>query len=276
MSPSEPARGFSLQEIARLLRLSPRRVRTLVRAGILEPRTDERASSHFTFEELVRLRNARGLMTRTWPRRRLRRAFGRLRQQLGDDRLLPSVRLAAEGRNIVARRGDEAWEPESGQRLLCFDPPGETSAETVTFRSPSPQRYDPEPALEKAREIESSNPEGALEAYATVLDLYPDHSEARLDLGRLLHEMGDPEGAEEHFRRAMESNPDDAIAPYNLGVTLQDLERHEEAIDAYRDAIRIDPGCADAHYNLASIFHGQGNELGAMKHLKIYRRLTDS
>lgn len=276
MSLSEPARGFSLQEIARLLRLSPRRVRTLIHAGYLEPRTEDRVPSHFSFEDLARLRNARELMTRSWPRHRLRRTFGRLRQQLGDDRLLPSVRLAAEGRHIVARRGDEAWEPESGQRLLSFDPPGETSTETVTFRSPTPHCYDPEPALDRARAIESSDPEAALEAYGAVLDLCPDHSEAHLDLGRLLHELGDPESAEEHFRHAMKIDPEDAIAPYNLGVTLQDLERHEGAIEAYRDAIRIDPACADAHYNLASIFHGQGNELGAMKHLKIYRRLTES
>lgn len=275
MSLTEPVGGFSLQEISRLLRIPPGRVEVLVRAGCADPRHDTRGGLRFSFEDLVRLRNARGLTATALPQRRLQRTFDRLRQQLGDDRLLPSVRLAAEGRHIVARRGTEAWEPETGQRHLCFDPPNKAVARPAPFRSRKPEELDPEPELESVREIEDSDPEAAAEAYAEILERFPDHVDAHLDLGRLLHELGDPEGAEDHFRYALEIHPEEPIAAYNLGVTLQDLERPQEAIDAYREAIRMDPTCADAHYNLAGIFHQQGNELGAMKHLKIYRRLTE-
>ena len=272
--------GYSTGEIARMAGLGKGQVRAFVRDGLLEPRRHGGGAYRFSFTDLVLLRKARELIDQRISGRRVRRALRRLRRQVSP-RALGGVRLRAEGRRIVACKGDERWEPETGQQVLDFEGAKPSTGPSAPVPFVRPQA--PDPALEeaddwhaRALELESENPEAAVEALLRAIGKVPDHAEAHLDLGRILHEHGDPEAAEPHYRRTLKLRPDDMVAAYNLGVALQDLGRHEDAVEIYREALRIDPTCADAHYNLAGIFESQGNELGALKHFKAYRQLTRS
>ena len=124
-------------------------------------------------------------------------------------------------------------------------------------------------------DLEGAAPEHAREAYRRTRELDPGHVEARVNLGRLLHEAGHVDAAESHYRVALGAQPRNATALFNLGVSLEDRERHPEAERAYRDAIESDPKCADACYNLARLLEQRGESTEALRFLNAYRKLTE-
>ena len=113
--------GYGAQEVAKMLGLSLGQVRAWVRAGFLEPERGPRGELRFSFQDLVLLRTAKGLVAAHVPSRRVRQALARLKHQLPSGRPLTAVRILADGKRIIARDGRELWNPESGQALLDFD-----------------------------------------------------------------------------------------------------------------------------------------------------------
>ena len=104
-----------------------------------------------------------------------------------------------------------------------------------------------------------------------ALELEADHSDAHVNLGRLLQEAGEHESAEDHYKQALASEPDNVLAAFNLGTLLEDFGRINDAIDAYKLANSF----ADAHYNLSRLYELVGQHTKALKHLKTYRTLLD-
>lgn len=126
---------------------------------------------------------------------------------------------------------------------------------------------------ERGCDAEASSLEGAVQAYEHALTLDPDHAGAHVNLGRLLHRLGNVRAAERHYRQALRTRPDEPVYWYNLGVALQDQRLYAEAAVAYRVAIALDPGCRDSHFNLAGVLERLGDVSGALRHLAAYRRL---
>lgn len=270
--------GYSTAEVARLLELSPAQIRAWVRAGFLSPSRTEGGRYRFSFQDLVVLRTAQGLVDAEVPARRVRRALERLATELPAGRSLAAVKISSEGGHVVVRQGTEAWNPESGQRLLDFDVAelAERAAPlalATAERAASTQGLNAEDWFGIGYELEATAPEEAERAYLRALESEPEHADAHLNLGRLLHESGRTEGAEEHYRRALAARPRDATAAFDLGVALQDLGRTGAAIEAYQLAVEIDPGCADAYFNLAVLYEGLGEKAAAIRSLKSYRSL---
>jgi DNA-binding transcriptional MerR regulator len=277
--------GYSVKEIGRLLGMSAGELRGYVRDGFLSPERGEHGELLFSFQDLVFLRTARGLTDARLPPRRVRRAFSRLKEQLPEGRPLSGVRLAVEGRRIVAEDGARRWQPESGQILLDFDPPPSAGEPPVGSRaaSPSPHTLAPKSSepefsaeqwFEFASELEASAPDEAIAAYRRALALDDAHADAHVNLGRLLHEAGDAAEAAVHYEAALAARPDDAVAAFNLGVAEEDLRRLPEALLAYQKAVRLDPANADAHYNAAALAERLGRTAEALQHLKSYKKLT--
>src|SRR5690606_4840915 len=77
--------------------------------------------------------------------------------------------------------------------------------------------------VRRGRALEALDPAAACDAYRRALELDPDHPEANINLGRLVHESGQADAAAELYRVALKSRPDDAVAWFNLGVALGDL-----------------------------------------------------
>lgn len=296
--PRPAVSGYSTRDVAALLGLSPEQVRSYVRAGVLSPRQGNRGEYVFSFQDLILLRAAKGLLAAEIPHRRILSALENLRRQLPEGKPLTGVRITADGHRVVVRDGDESWDPDSGQKLLDFGvdelrreassllqvagrngQPAAEPNEVKEVREPQGS----EDWFERGEELEAEDPEAALAAYLRALEIDPAHPDAHLNAGRLLHEKGDLQGAEGHYRRAREIEAEGsfagtaviaATAAFNLGVVLQDLERLEEAAEAYEAALEADPDLADAHYNLAGVYEALGNPKGAFRHLKAYRALT--
>jgi tetratricopeptide (TPR) repeat protein len=262
--------SYSVREVASMLGLSAAQVRAFANKGFLQPARGPRGELRFGFHDLVILRTAGELAAAKVPQRKVRRVLERLREQLPEGKALTGVRIAADGNRVVVRDGGAAWNPESGQTLLDFsvDDLAEKTAAIDQQRSPEVDEM-----YELACEIESSSAGQAREVYQRLLQLDPDHVDAHVNLGRLLHEDGAPAAAEKHYREALEIDPEHETAAFNLGVALEDLGRLADAIDAYQRALELDPQNADAHFNLAGLYERRGEKASALRHLKMYRRL---
>ena len=271
--------SYTTREVARLLEIPEHEVRAYARAGLVEPERGARGTYQYTFRDLVLLRTARSLGASDVPHSRIRRTLETIRARLPEERQLSELRIRAIGDEIVVDDAGASWNPDSGQIQLDFDADALSSrvqrmpVAEVQSETDAPAR-DADGWFERAVELEAKSVEEARRAYLRAIELEPAHADALVNLGRLLHELGDVAGAAERYRRALAVRPGHATAAYNLGVALEDLGRLQEAIDAYRAALRVDDSLADAHYNLAGLFEKAGDRPAALRHLQTYRALA--
>ena len=282
--PPVPVHVFRTTDVARILGVSPQRVRAVVRAGLCRP-VRNRHAWEFGFQDLVHLRAAHGLLAAKVPPRRVRQALTELRAQLPGDRPLSGVRVYADGRHVIVRDGPTTWSPESGQLLFSFavDDLARAAGVVVSVdgrrgRAGRQRQESADPAVwfERALQSERTNDRaGACDAYRKAIELDPELADAYVNLGRLIHEDGDPIEAARLYHLAIEHAPDDPVAHYDLAIALEDQELQAAATSHYRQALRIDPDFADAHFNLARLLDRSGQRTEAMRHLLTYRRLTE-
>ena len=276
-------RTFRTAEVARILHVPPVRVRAIVRAGLCQPVRRGRALE-FSFQDLVLLRTAHGLLQADVPPRRVRRALRELARQLPPDRPLSGVRIYADGRQVVVREGRAAWQPDSGQAVFTFAVDELARKSGVVVKVP-PRRTRaagaPEPGatatvwFDRALALEQVDVPAAMEAYRRALALDPTMSDACINLGRLVHEGGDPLEAMHWYREAIERAPDDPVAHYDLALALEDQGDTAAATTHYHRAVEIDPDFADAHFNLGRLLDQLGQRVQALRHLLAYKKLTE-
>jgi tetratricopeptide (TPR) repeat protein len=261
-----------------MLDLPVTEVRRLARAGFVAPRRGPRNELRFSFQDLVLLRAAAGLVRARIPGARVRRALSSLRAQLPEGRPLAAVRVAADGEHVVVQDGGSRWHPETGQTLLDFEVGDlarrapEVIAAARRLRPP----LDSDAWYRWGCDLEDAAPREAEEAYRRALLIDRDHPGAHLNLGRLLHERGDPRAAEYHYRCALACPKHRALAAFNLGVALEDQGLLDEALLAYARALEADGALADAHFNASRILERLGRGEDALRHLAEYRRLSRS
>jgi len=272
---------YTAKHVARLLELPVDRVRSLARDGFLEPERGPRGEFRFSFQDLVLLRTAKGLLSARIPSRKVRGVLRRLRDRLPVGRPLTGVRITAEGERVVVRDDGSIWNAETGQALFNFDVADLAREVAPHARRAAQRAFDSDDDLSAndwyslGNDLETAAPEHAQEAYGRALDLDPQHFETRVDLGRLLHAQGRYNAAEAHYRLALSVRPGSPTALFNLGICLEDLGRSQEAIRVYGETIEADPDCADAYYNLAGLYEGLGDAAAALRHLQTYRKLIE-
>lgn len=273
--------GYTTEEVSRLLGLSPAQIRSYTRAGFLSPARSRRGDLRFTFQDLVLLRAAKGLMAARIPAAKIRGSLRRLKQQLPRGRALSELRITAEGHRIVARDGTVTWHPDSGQLVLDFNVASLAQrAAPLARRQAAAARQvedelDAEQWFELGLELEVSAPEEARDAYRRALELDPHHADAHVNLGRLLLETGRAGDAEAHYRAVLGDDPGHTTAWFNLGIALEDQRRPQDAIKAYEQAILADRRLADAYFNLARLYEQAGKRAAALRNLSKYRLLTE-
>src|SRR2546429_7239554 len=185
--------GYTTEEVARLLGLSPAQIRSYTRAAFLSPAraAGGRGELRFSFQDLVLLRAAKGLMAARIPAAKIRSSLRRLKQQLPRGRALSELRITAEGHRVVARDGALAWNPDSGQLVLDFDVASlaERAAPLARRQAAAARRIeddlDAEQWFDLGLELEVSAPEDARDAYRRGRPPGPHHAHARGEPGRL-------------------------------------------------------------------------------------------
>lgn len=272
-------KGYSTREVAEVLGLPTSQILAWTRSGLLTPERGPNGAYLFSFQDIVLLRTARELLDGDVPARRVRSALESLRRQLPVGRPLSAVHISAIGDRVLVRDEDTTWEPDSEQIQIDF-----AVAEIAERAAPIARKAldaDAHAAdmgaddwYNTGVDLEAVAADRAIEAYGRALELEPDHPDALLNLGRLLHEAGDLEGAEARYRAAADADPTSARPRYNLGVVLEDRSAAEHAIEAYRWALDIDPDLAAAHFNLSRLLHALGRRAEALRHLGEYKRLV--
>jgi TPR repeat/MerR HTH family regulatory protein/Tetratricopeptide repeat len=296
--------GYSAQDVTRMLGVTPGRLRAYVRAGLVTAERGEGGRLRFSFQDLLLLRTAEGLVAERIRPRRVVQAFRKLRDRLPEASPLTGVQLAADGGDVIVRDGGSRWRPESGQFLLAFPDgtPPPLDSPVAAFARPTPAPELPELAsaltsdlaetraldgpgspsaavsaddlYQIACTLEETDPVHATHTYRQVLALDPGHADAHVNLGRLLHEAGELVEAEAHYRVTLNARPDDATAAFNLAVAIEDQGRYDEALVQYERAVEIDGKNPDAHYNAARLYEKIGKYTAAIRHLRAYRELV--
>jgi tetratricopeptide (TPR) repeat protein len=266
---------FTTGEVAKILNLPGGRIRSFVRAGFLAPARDERKTFQFTFQDLLFLKTAKGLLDSRVPSKRIIRMLSSLKRQMPDDQHLSGVKIYADGRRVVVWDGKARWQPDSGQFLFNFDVRSMVQKVKLPRAASKPpkDKLTAEHWFNLGVELEPTATQEARRAYHMALELEPKMAAAHLNLGKLYHDAGELQKAEAHYRSAAESDPEDPAPHFNLGVLMEDFKRPQEAMGAYREAIKLDPSFADAHYNLALLFESMGKKAEAVAHFRTARKI---
>ncbi len=271
--------GYTTGEVAGLIGLSHDQVRQYVKRGIVEPQRGGRREYRFSFQDVVLLRTAKGLLDDKVPARKAISALTKLKGRLPKATPLASLRIFADGRDVVVRAEEELWDAESGQGHLDFGAP-ETAESAGEVASIADRDTDDFGDLEElgshewynlGLDYEDSDFQRAKEAYARAIALNPTNADAHVNLGRLFQLEGDLKRAKRHYRLALEASPGHELAIYNTGTVFDELDELSTAAKYYHRA----PGVPDAHYNLARIFELRGDEVSSLRHLRIYRQLLE-
>jgi tetratricopeptide (TPR) repeat protein len=279
--------AYDTKDLERLFGLPASAVRALARAGNIQP-VRRSGKLHYSFHDLVVLRTASALRAAKISSQRINKTLQELRSALPEGSALNKLSLTALGNRIAIREGQTLRESESGQYALALEIVEEKGRLHVISRqdaAPTPDcadksagntsgglAGDPEEHYARALAIEDSNPQAAQKAYELCLKADPDHWEARINLGRLLHLAGRLKEAERVYRVGAKADP---FIAFNLAVVLEDLEREPDAILAYREALALDPQFADAHFNLARLYERAKDPKASLRHLLAYRRMMD-
>jgi len=270
--------AYDIKDIRRLFGLPPSAVRSLARAGNINP-VRRKGKLHYTFQDLVVLRTAGALRAAKIAPRRINRTLKELRLSWPAQLMLNQVSLTALGNRIVIRENGTVRESESGQYALALEIVEEKGELHVIARrdDAAPARADASESaalaneiFERALALDDHAPLQARQSYEACLEADHDHLEARINLGRLLHEDGRLAEAEKIYRGTNHREP---LLTFNLAVLLEDMGRESDAIKAYRETLAMDPQFADAHFNIARLYERANDARASLRHLLAYRRM---
>jgi tetratricopeptide (TPR) repeat protein len=270
--------AYDRKDLERLFGLPASAVRALARAGNIHP-VRRAGKLHYSFQDLVVLRTASALRAAKISPQRINKTLRELRSALPEGSALNKISLTALGNRIAIREGQTLRESGSGQYALALEIVEEKGRLHIITRQAAADAAPSNGADNTADEhyarglaLEDDNPQAAQEAYELCLKADPEHLEARINLGRLLHLAGRLIEAERVYRLGAKTDP---FVAFNLAVVLEDLEREPDAILAYREALAMDPQFADAHFNLARLYERAKDPKASLRHLLAYRRMMD-
>jgi len=265
--------AYDTKDLERLFGLPPSTVRALARAGNIQP-VRRAGRLHYSFHDLVVLRTASALRAANISSQRINRTLQELRSALPAASALNRLSLTALGNRIAIREGQTLRESDSGQYALALEIIEEKGRLHVIARqdSATPPETSADDHYATGFSLEDTDPQAAREAYQACLAADPNHLEARINLGRLLHIAGSLADAEQVYRAATKAEP---LLAFNLAVLLEDLGREPDAILTYREALALDPQLADAHFNLARLYERARDPQASLRHLLAYRRMID-
>jgi tetratricopeptide (TPR) repeat protein len=274
----EPAADVYTQtEVARLLGMTPGRLRSLDRAGIVSPSGRRKGRRAYTFRDLIALRAARDLLASRVRLRDVARAIKRIRETLPSvARPLSELRIASDGHQVVVRTREGSFQPLTGQMVMDFDVQ-QLHNDVVRMLRPSAGRDRARTAYElylQASQLDE-DPETMDEAealYRAALRYDPWLAIVYTNLGNIRFRRGDEEQAERLYRCALEIEDQQPEAQYNLGYMMLHRGEPDGAIRFFEGAIDSDPRFADAYFNLAMALE-QAGESGRAR--TCWRRYLD-
>jgi tetratricopeptide (TPR) repeat protein len=276
VSAPSPERIFTLRELTRLLRLTPKRQSQLRRLGLLH---DDCVG--YRFRELVAARAVAALLERGATVRQVRDALQGARRLAPDAaEPLSELRVHLERNRVVVEQDRTRFDPRTGQALLDFsltelERETRESLFTGLVRPMVPPAEAAEMWFARASQWDGDPArwESAVEAYERVIEIDPGYAAAWNNLGLLEHRMGRYGRASECYRSALDTDQSCHQAAFNLGSLQEDLGDLAAASAWYRRALEMQPDYPDAHFNLAGVLAKSGQNEEAARHWRRYLEL---
>lgn len=273
--------AYTIVDVAQLFGLSVGRLRYWERSGFVQ-RSGRRGRARFyTFQDLISIRTAKGLLDAGASLRAVRRGVGALRESLPRvAQPLNSLRVIADGQTVLVRDAGGAYDPTTGQQQLDFEVSQLRDDVVRVLRRaerPNDYRMAYEAFLEGCRfDDNESTFDRAEAAYRRAIELDPTLANALTNLANLLQRMHGPEAdveAEELYHRALRVDPEQPEAFHNLGMMLYARGDLEGALHSFRRAVASDPSFADAQFNIGATLTELGRPEQAIPHFRTYVEL---
>jgi tetratricopeptide (TPR) repeat protein len=272
---------FSSGEISRLLGISPARLRTFDRAGVVSPTGRRRGRRAYSFSDLIALRTAQSLLERRVRLRDVTRAVGALKRSLPKvTRPLQELRIVSDGQRVIVHTTDGAFEPLTGQMVLDFEVKS-LRDDVVRVLRPSAGRERARTAYElylRASQLDEDplSMDDAEMLYREAITLDPWLAIAYTNLGNIRFRRHDAEAAETLYKKALEIDVRQPEAQYNLGYVMLERGQPELSVPLFHGAIEADPKFSDAYFNLAMAYEQIGETSKARPFWKSYIALEPS
>jgi tetratricopeptide (TPR) repeat protein len=263
---------YTLKRVQEMLGLSRTTISGLIAAGFVAPVRGARNAHRFSFQDLMLMRTAFALQQASIPPRKILRALSKLKAELPAEVPLTGLRITAMGADVAVRDRSGRWEADTGQLLMDFEVT--EVAGTVSFiPAPAAQTSVPVDWFQRGVALESTDAQGAQEAFRRAITADPGRPEPYLNLGALLCESGRCADAAQLYEDALALVGHDPVIHFNLAIALEDIDQIDAAMAAYEQALILDGDFADAHYNLGMLLQRRGDGVGALRHFNAYRRL---
>ena len=259
---------FSTRAAARILAVSPERIRYWVKRNLVRP-TDTRGSNYrFAFNDLLLMRLAKELLQERHYLETIQRTFERVRNLVDPERPLHSLKLVNDEGRIVVSDGGVMIEADSGQLILDFRRQRPTGKVEERFGAARVRER-----FEEARRVAEEDPLKALSIYSELVGREPGNFEAHMRLATLLERENDLGGALRHLLGAAAIMPANADVHLKLGLLYRKREESQQALLSFVRCLECDPCNVEAHRNAAELYDLSGRKREAQKHLGAIHRL---
>jgi tetratricopeptide (TPR) repeat protein len=259
---------FSTRTAARILAVSPERIRYWVRRRLILPTLQRGRNYRFAFNDLLVMRLAKELLPSRRHLEPIQRCFERAREFIAPGRPVTALKLLNDEGRIVVSDGGVLFEAETGQLLLDFRHERPAGKVEDSF---GPARV--RERFEEARRIAEEDPLRALTIYSELIGREPGNFEAHLRLATLLEREGDLTGALRHLLGAAAIVPASGEVHLKLGLLYRRRGEDQHALRGFLRALECDPTLVEAHRNTAELFEAAGRKRDAQKHLNAIHRL---
>ncbi len=275
---------YSLGDIARILKVSPRRLRYWQRTELVESLAQPTDGDGYAFRDLVVLRAILSLLDKGIPLQRIRRNLEIVRDRLPDlDDPAATLRLWGE-RGEKGKKSDRLvlrhegrLEEAGGQLLLEFEENGTLRDGRVSSLAKFEAGAAPHAAsaadeaiawFERGCELDADSEKWAeaIEAYEKALELEDDYADAYCNLGAVRYNQGQRAAARSAFEACLALEAEHVEANFNLANVLEEVGDDGGALEHYRRALASDPLYPDLHINLALLYEKIGRQRGACDH----------
>jgi tetratricopeptide (TPR) repeat protein len=260
---------FSTRAAARILAVSPDRIRYWVKRRLVQPGVKRGRRYRFVFNDLLLMRMAKELLPSRRHLQPLQRCVERVRELVDPSRPLTSLRLENDSGLIVVRDGEVIFEADSGQLRLQFSAPPLSGKLEEGF---GPARV--RERFEEAKRIAESDPFRALTLYSDLLGREPRNFDLHMRMAALLEDESDSAGALRHLLGAAMLVPTNGEVHMRLGLLYRKREDEGNALQSFLRAIECDPVSITAHRNVAELYEKLGRRREAMRHLSTLHRLS--
>jgi DNA-binding transcriptional MerR regulator len=259
---------FSTRAAARILAVSPDRIRYWVKRRLVNPTARLGHKYRFAFNDLLVMRLAKELLAERRHLGSIQRCFQRAREFIAPERPLTSLKMLNDDGRIVVSEGGVLIEADSGQLMLDFR--RERPSGKIDDRF-GPARV--RERFEEARRVAEEDPLRALTIYSELVGREPGNFEAHMRLATLLERDGDVIGALRHLLGAAAIVPASSEVHLRLGLLYRRRGEQHLALMSLIRAVECDPTAVEVHRNLAEIYDAMGRKREAQKHLSALHRL---